>query len=45
MAGVEFSAGDIGAIFDQEIKMMISYCNAWMEDVFDGILENGEINP
>lgn len=28
----------------EKIKMMISYCNAWMEDVFDGILTNG-INP
>ena len=28
----------------QKIKMMISYCNDWMEDVFDGILEDG-INP
>ena len=24
----------------QKIKMMISYCNDWMEDVFDGILKD-----
>jgi hypothetical protein len=29
----------------EKIRMMISYCNNWMEEVFDGILENGEINP
>ena len=29
----------------EKIKMMISYCSAWMEEVFNGILENGEINP
>ena len=28
----------------EKIKMMISYCNAWMEDVFDGILKDG-VNP
>ena len=28
----------------QKIKTMISYCNDLMEDVFDGILEDG-INP
>ena len=28
----------------QKIKTIISYCNDWMEDVFDGILEDG-INP
>ena len=28
----------------KKIKMMISYCNEWMEDVFDGILTDG-INP
>ena len=28
----------------QKIKMMISYCNDWMEDIFDGILKDG-INP
>ena len=28
----------------KKIKMMISYCNEWMEDVFDGILKDG-INP
>ena len=28
----------------QKIKAMISYCNDWMEDIFDGILEDG-INP
>lgn len=28
----------------EKIKMMISYCSAWMEEVFDGILKNG-INP
>ena len=28
----------------QKIKTMISYCNDWMEDVFDGILKDG-INP
>lgn len=29
----------------EKIRMMISYCNNWMEEVFNGILENGEINP
>lgn len=29
----------------ENIRKMISYCNEWMEMVFDGILENGEINP
>jgi hypothetical protein len=29
----------------EKIRRMISYCNNWMEEVFDGILENGEINP
>lgn len=28
----------------EKIKMMISYCSAWMEEVFDGILTDG-INP
>ena len=28
----------------EKIKMMISYCSAWMEEVFDGILKDG-INP
>ena len=28
----------------KKIKMMISYCNEWMEDVFNGILTDG-INP
>ena len=28
----------------KKIKMMISYCNEWMEDVFDGILTDG-VNP
>lgn len=28
----------------EKIKMMIYYCNAWMEDVFDGILKDG-VNP
>ena len=28
----------------KKIKMMISYCNDWMEDVFNGILTDG-INP
>ena len=28
----------------KKIKMMISYCNEWMEDVFDGILKDG-VNP
>jgi len=28
----------------EKIKMMISYCNTWMEDVFDGILKDG-VNP
>ena len=28
----------------EKIKLMISYCNAWMEDVFDGILKDG-VNP
>ena len=28
----------------EEIKTLISYCNAWMEDVFNGILIDG-INP
>ena len=28
----------------QKIKTIISYCNDWMEDIFDGILEDG-INP
>ena len=28
----------------KKIKMMISYCNDWMEDVFDGILTDG-VNP
>ena len=28
----------------KKIKMMISYCNDWMEDVFDGILKDG-VNP
>ena len=29
----------------EKIRMMISYCSAWMEEVFDGILKDGEINP
>ena len=29
----------------QKIKIMISYCNDWMENVFDGILKDGRINP
>ena len=29
----------------ENIRKMISYCNEWMEMVFDGILENGEIRP
>ena len=29
----------------EKIRKMISYCNNWMEEVFNGILENGEINP
>ena len=29
----------------QKIKIMISYCNDWMENVFDGILKDGKINP
>lgn len=29
----------------EKIRTMISYCNNWMEEVFNGILENGEINP
>lgn len=29
----------------KKIKMMISYCSAWAEEVFDGILKDGEINP
>lgn len=28
----------------KKIKMMISYCNEWMEDIFDGILKDG-VNP
>ena len=28
----------------KKIKMMISYCNDWMEDVFNGILTDG-VNP
>lgn len=28
----------------KKIKMMISYCNEWMEDVFNGILKDG-VNP
>ena len=28
----------------KKIKMMISYCNEWMEDVFNGILTDG-VNP
>lgn len=28
----------------KKIKTMISYCNEWMEDVFNGILIDG-INP
>ena len=28
----------------EKIRTMISYCNNWMEEVFNGILENGEIN-
>lgn len=28
----------------EKIKTMISYCSAWMEEVFDGILKDG-INP
>lgn len=28
----------------EKIKMMISYCNTWMEEVFDGILKDG-VNP
>ena len=28
----------------EKIKMMISYCSAWMEEVFDGILKDG-VNP
>lgn len=28
----------------KKIKTMISYCNEWMEDVFNGILTDG-INP
>ena len=38
-----------GSVSEEEtienIRKMISYCSAWMEEVFDGILENGEINP
>ena len=29
----------------EKIRMMISYCSNWMEEVFDGILKDGEINP
>ena len=29
----------------EKIKTRISYCNDWMEDVFDGILKDGRINP
>ena len=29
----------------EKIRMMISYCSAWMEEVFDGILKDGEISP
>ena len=28
----------------EKIKTLISYCNEWMEDVFNGILTDG-INP
>ena len=28
----------------EKIKTLISYCNDWMEDVFNGILTDG-INP
>lgn len=28
----------------EKIKTLISYCNAWMEDIFNGILTDG-INP
>ena len=28
----------------EKIKTLISYCNEWMEDVFDGILTEG-VNP
>ena len=28
----------------EKIKTLISYCNEWMEDVFDGILTDG-VNP
>lgn len=28
----------------KKIKTMISYCNEWMEDVFNGILTDG-VNP
>ena len=29
----------------EKMKTRISYCNDWMEDVFDGILKDGRINP
>ena len=29
----------------EKIRTMISHCSYWMEEVFNGILENGEINP